>query len=75
MMATCPKCGGYLGSHHKCRGNLRRMLREIGLGIAGGMVGFVSAFPLADRPSDLLLIVTTLLGVVLTLAVRRYARF
>jgi hypothetical protein len=54
---------------------MRRILREIGLGVAGGIVGFVSAFPLAERPSDLLLIVTTLLGVVLTLAVYRYARF
>ena len=52
-----------------------RILRGIGLGAAGGIVGFVSAFPLAERPSDLLLIVTTLLGVVLTLAVHRYARF
>ena len=54
---------------------MRRILRAIGLGALGGIVGFVSAFPLADRPSDLLLIVTTLLGVVLTLAVHRYARF
>lgn len=74
-MATCPKCGGYLGNGHRCRGNVRKILREIGLGVIGGMVGFVSAFPLADRPSDSLLIVTTLLGIVLTLAVYRYARF
>ena len=74
-MATCPKCGGYLGNHHRCRGNVRRALREISLGIAGGIVGFVGAFPLAEHPSNLLLLVTTLLGVVLTLAVYRYARF
>ena len=74
-MATCPKCGGYLGSHHKCRGNIRRALREISLGVAGGIAGFVGAFPLAEHPSNLLLLVTTLLGVVLTLAVYRYARF
>jgi ABC-type branched-subunit amino acid transport system permease subunit len=54
---------------------MRRILRDIALGVAGGIVGFMSAFPMADRPSDLLLIVTTLLGVVLTLAVHRYARF
>jgi hypothetical protein len=52
-----------------------RILREIGLGVVGAIVGFVSAFLLSERPSDLLLIVTTLLGVVLTLAVHRYARF
>jgi hypothetical protein len=74
-MATCPKCGGYLGSHHRCRGNVRRALREISLGVAGGIAGFVGAFPLAEHPSNLLLLVTTLLGVVLTLAVYRYARF
>ena len=73
-MATCPKCGGYLGSHHRCHGNVRRALREISLGVAGGIAGFVGAF-LAEHPSNLLLLVTTLLGVVLTLAVYRYARF
>ena len=74
-MATCPKCGGYLGSHHRCRGNARRVLREVSLGVAGGIAGFVGAFPLAEHPSNLLLLVTTLLGIVLTLAVHRYARF
>jgi hypothetical protein len=73
-MATCPKCGGYLGSHHRCRGHSRRLLREISLGVAGGIAGFVGGF-LAGHPSDLLLIVTSLLGAVLTLAVHRYVRF
>jgi hypothetical protein len=54
---------------------VRRALREISLGVAGGIAGFVGAFPLAEHPSNLLLLVTTLLGVVLTLAVYRYARF
>jgi hypothetical protein len=74
-MATCPKCGHYLGSSHRCRGNRRRLLRAMSLGIGGGVVGFFSAFPMAEYPSDLLLVVTTLLGAVLTLAVHRYARF
>ena len=39
-MATCPKCGGYLGNHHRCRGNARRVLREVSLGVAGGIAGF-----------------------------------
>jgi uncharacterized membrane protein YeaQ/YmgE (transglycosylase-associated protein family) len=51
------------------------MLREISLGIAGGAVGFFAAFRLTDHPSDLLLLVTTLLGAVLALAVHHYARF
>jgi hypothetical protein len=50
-------------------------LRAVGFGAAGAVAGFVSAFLMADHPSDLLLIVTTLLGVVLTQAVHRYARF
>jgi hypothetical protein len=54
---------------------VRRVLRGVSLGVAGGIAGFVGAFPLAEHPSNLLLLVTTLLGVVLTLAVYRYARF
>jgi hypothetical protein len=73
-MATCPKCGDYLGANHRCWG-ARRQLKTIGFGLAGGLAGLAAVFLLADRPSEPLVLVTTLLGVVLTLAVRQYARF
>jgi hypothetical protein len=74
-MATCPRCGGYLGSHHRCRGVGLRRLRTFGFVLFGAAVGFVGPFLIADRPSEPLLLVTSLLGAVLTLAVHRYARF
>jgi hypothetical protein len=43
--------------------------------LLGAAVGFVGPFLIADRPSEPLLLVTALLGAVLTLAVHRYARF
>jgi uncharacterized membrane protein YeaQ/YmgE (transglycosylase-associated protein family) len=74
-MATCPKCGGYLGSHHRCRGAGLRRLRTSGFGLVGAVIGFLGPFLIADRPSEALLVVTSMLGAVLTLAVHRYARF
>jgi hypothetical protein len=71
-MATCPRCGGYLGSRHRCRGV---GLRTSGLVLLGAAAGFLGPFLIADRPSGPLLIVTSLLGAVLTLAVHWYARF
>jgi hypothetical protein len=74
-MATCPECGDYLGSHHRCRGVGRRRLRTSGLLLFGAAIGFLAPFLVADRPTEPLLLVTTLLGGVLTFAVHRYARF
>jgi hypothetical protein len=73
-MATCPKCGEYLGANHRCWG-LRRQLHALGFSAAGGLAGLLVVFLVSDRPSLPLLLVTALLGGILTLAVRRYARF
>ena len=73
-MATCPKCGDYLGANHRCWG-FRRQLQALGFMLAGGLGGFVAVFLVSDRPSMPLLFVTAALGAVLMLAVRRYARF
>jgi len=74
-MATCPRCGGYLGSTHRCRGVGLRRLRTSGFVLVGAALGFLGPFLFADRPTEPLLLVTTLLGAVLTLAVHKYARF
>jgi hypothetical protein len=74
-MATCPRCGAYLSSHHRCRGIGLRRLRTFSIVLLGAAVGFLGPFLIADRPSDSLLLVTSLLGAVLTFAVHWYARF
>jgi hypothetical protein len=74
-MATCPECGGYLGSHHRCRGVGLRRLRTVGFAFLGATLGFLCPFLVADRPTEPLLLVTALLGAVLTIALHRYARF
>jgi hypothetical protein len=74
-MATCPDCGGYLSSHHRCRGVSLRRLRTFGFVMLGAVIGFLSPFLFADRPTGPLLLVTALLGAVLTLAVHSYLRF
>jgi hypothetical protein len=74
-MATCPRCGGYLSSRHRCRGVGLRRLRTFSIVLLGAAAGFLGPFLIADRPSGPLLLVTALLGAVLTLALHRYARF
>jgi hypothetical protein len=74
LMATCPKCGGYLGRNHHCWGG-RRILNHIRTALVGALVGFFLPLLWLDRFSVPLLLTTALLGVVLTLAVHRYARF
>jgi hypothetical protein len=54
---------------------VRRQLQTIGFALAGGLAGFLAVFLLADRPSEPLVLVTAILGAVLTLALRQYARF
>jgi len=73
-MSTCPKCGEYLGAHHHCWGG-RRIAIRIGLLVLGAVGGYFIPWLLLDRPSGPLLVVTSTLGSVLTLAVRRYTRF
>ena len=73
-MATCPKCGGYLGPNHHCWGG-RRAFALVRLALIGAAVGFVLPLLWLDRSSMPLLLTTSALGMVLTLAVRRYARF
>jgi uncharacterized membrane protein YeaQ/YmgE (transglycosylase-associated protein family) len=49
--------------------------QALGYTVVGGLAGFAAAFLVSDRPSEPLLFVTAILGAVLTLAVRHYARF
>jgi hypothetical protein len=50
-MATCPRCGGFLGEHHRC--GRRRLLRIGATALAmlvGGAVSPVALYAVIDRP-------------------------
>jgi uncharacterized membrane protein YeaQ/YmgE (transglycosylase-associated protein family) len=51
------------------------MVRSIALGLGGAIAGLALTWILVERPADMLLLVMAILGSVLTLAARRYARF
>jgi xanthosine utilization system XapX-like protein len=51
------------------------VLRSIGYGVAGALVGCLLTFMLVNRPAEPLLFIMAILGSILTLAARRYARF
>ena len=73
-MATCPKCGGFLDTHHRCWGGRRRM-RRAAYAVLGAIGGFIIGLFLVEKPNQLPLpFVTAALGAVLTWAVRRYTR-
>lgn len=38
-MATCPRCGGFLGARHRCSGLWRLRLRFWGALLVGGIIG------------------------------------
>jgi hypothetical protein len=38
-MATCPKCGGYLGDDHRCSGAWRHAARTMGVALVGAPFG------------------------------------
>ena len=74
-MATCPKCGGFLDSRHRCWGGRRRAGRA-GFALLGAAGGFIVGMAMVQQPTQVLLpFVTAALGGILTWAVRRYARF
>jgi putative flippase GtrA len=70
-MATCPRCGGFLGEKHRCRGLWRRWGKTAGWFVIGAGAGYVFSFMLTEGPAPPELIITcTLLGAVLVSAVR-----
>ena len=73
-MATCPKCGRYLDRRHRCWGGYRRF-REATFTLTGALAGFAAGLLLVEHPTQPFPFVTAMLGGILTLAVRRHARF
>ena len=74
-MATCPKCGGYLGQNHRCWGGRRALKPDPDRRSSARWPASFLPLLWLDRFSMPLLVTTAILGLVLTLAVRRYARF
>jgi predicted MFS family arabinose efflux permease len=68
-MATCPKCGGYLGDDHRCSGAWRHAARTMGVALGGAAFGVVAVRMVAEHPSMPLLAATALLAAVLVTAV------
>jgi len=65
-MATCPHCGAYLETNHRCRGLWRLRARVWGRVGFGGLIGAgavaVASFALYDAVSTLALAIGALLG-------------
>ena len=67
-MATCPSCGGFLDSNHRCVGLGRRRARRMGRSavamLGGALVVTVILFLVDSTPSDLVLAIAVLLGAI-----------
>ena len=72
-MATCPKCSGFLGEGHRCRGAWRRHAWSLFTALCGALLGVVAAATLSDHATNLLMTVAGVLGAVLFEALRRAA--
>jgi hypothetical protein len=68
-MATCPKCGGFLRSGHRCPWSVRRrlLIRSFRVAAGGALIGLVLAAA-APTPGPFLVILGGGLGAVLSTA-------
>ena len=73
-VATCPKCGGFLNEHHRCRGARRKIGSVAAVAAVGAMLGFFASFSFVDHPTSPLMVVTAMLGAILAGAIARAAR-
>jgi len=74
-MATCPRCGAFLGEGHQCHHLWRRRLRlgtsvVVAMGL-GSFVGMFLLFGVVDHPSSLTIAVVTILGMITGEAARQ----
>ena len=72
-MATCPKCMGALGEHHRCsRGRLSRISDSLSAVAIGGAIGVGLCLATNDgHPPVPLMVAAAALGAVLANAVRQ----
>ena len=72
LMATCPKCMGFLEENHRCPRGLWSRLSEalVTVGIGAG-AGTIFCYAIEDRPLASLVLAAAALGGVLAMAVRQ----
>ena len=68
-MATCPQCGGFLSSNHRCFGLWRNRVRWGSVAVSGGLIGIGVATLLSPEHPLLLTGIAALLGAVVVSAV------
>ena len=72
VMATCPKCMGFLTENHRCpRGVWSRISEALMTVVIGGGVGIAICYAIEDRPVAPLVLAAAALGAVLAMAVRQ----
>lgn len=64
-MATCPRCGGFLDEHHRCRGPWRFYIRTLTVAVLGALIGSLAVLVFNEQPATAFIIVMALLGAVL----------
>ena len=66
-MATCPRCGEFLGEHHRC--SVRYRAREFGksaFAMLGGMVlSMLALYAVSDNPSRITVAISAAVGMLL----------
>jgi hypothetical protein len=71
-MATCPRCMGYLGEHHKCPGcPFRRLANALVSVLGGALLGGALCFAFDEHAAPALFLAAAALGGVLASAVRQ----
>ena len=72
LVATCPKCMGFLEDGHRCpRGVFSRLGEALMTVVIGGGIGTALCYAFEERPVAPLVLAAAALGAVLAMAVRQ----
>ena len=74
VMSTCPRCGGFLGEHHRCVGLWGRRVRTVGASalamLGGAVLGVLALYTVSGNPSGATIALGVLAGMMIGEAVR-----
>ena len=68
-MATCPRCGKFLGEHHHCVGLWRRRLSSATGMLSGAILSMLLLYAVSDNPSAIIVALGVAVGAILGRAV------